>query len=304
MGTTQLKKNMDYTYTFVDKLFRMSVGETADFSCAMYNNDFSLTLEEAQLRKHEVIIEKLNIQEGSKVLDVGSGWGPILKSLKDKGAKGIGVTLSDGQAKSCRANGLDVRVMDFQKITPDTFGIFDAVICLGVSGHICTVDEWKAGRQNQVYANFFKVIHDILPVGGRFYFDTLVFNKEKMLQYSDIDITTDKDSDAYFLALMTKQFPGSWLATGAEQFLRNAESFFKVIDRSNGRLDYVETARQWNKRFNIMSLQKLMLYLSYLPRYLTNREFRYWVSLLKYNPHRVCLERNLMDLDRWVFERV
>lgn len=304
MDTIQLTKNMNYTYTFMDKLFRMSIGETADFSCALYNNDFSLTLEEAQLRKHEEIVEKLNIGEGSKVLDVGSGWGPILEFVKGKGAHGIGVTLSSGQAKACRANGLDVRIMNFREITPETLGIFDAVICLGVSGHICTVEELKAGKQDEIYNNFFKMIYDILLTGGRFYIDTLVFNKEKMVQYSDLDINADKQSDAYFLALMEKQFPGSWLANGEEQILRNAEPYFKVIDKSNGRLDYVETALQWNKRFNKMSFRKFMLYMSYLPRYLTNREFRHWVSLLKYNPHRVCLERNLMDLYRWVFEKV
>ncbi len=304
MDTIQLSKNMNFTYTFLDKLFRMSIGETADFSCALYNNDFSLTLEEAQQRKHEEIAEKLNIREGSKVLDVGSGWGPILEFVKGKGAHGIGVTLSNGQAKACRANGLDVRIMNFREITPETLGIFDAVICLGVSGHICTVEELKAGKQDEIYNNFFKMIHDILPEGGRFYIDTLVFNKEKMVQYSDLDINADKQSDAYFLALMEKQFPGSWLANGDEQILRNAEPYFKVIDKSNGRLDYVETALQWNKRFQKMSFQKFMLYMSYLPRYLTNREFRHWVSLLKYNPHRVCLERNLMDLYRWVFEKV
>lgn len=303
MDTLQRKRNMDFTYTFIDRLFRLSIGETADFSCAIYNDDYSISLEEAQDRKHRDIVKKLRIGKGSRVLDVGSGWGPILNYIRKIGAEGIGVTLSDGQAKACRANGLDVRIMDFRKLTPEAFGTFDAVTCLGVSGHICTVDEWKAGQQDQVYKDFFKSIHDLLPPGGRFYIDTLVFNPETMLDYEQFDINADRNSDEYILALMEKQFPGSWLAYGPEQIQRNAAPYFKVIEKTNGRLDYVETARQWNIRFNRMNFRKFLLYMKYLPRYVTNREFRHWVSLLKYNPHRVCLERNLMDLYRWVLEK-
>ena len=42
------KQEMEFTYTFLDKLFRASLGENADFSGAMYNGDYSLSLEEAK----------------------------------------------------------------------------------------------------------------------------------------------------------------------------------------------------------------------------------------------------------------
>jgi len=42
------QQDLDYTYSTIDKIFRISMGETGDFSGAMYNGDFSLSLEEAQ----------------------------------------------------------------------------------------------------------------------------------------------------------------------------------------------------------------------------------------------------------------
>jgi cyclopropane-fatty-acyl-phospholipid synthase len=68
----------------------------------MYNGNFSIPLETAQERKHAFIAENLQIKPGSKVLDMGCGWGPFLPYLKKIGAKGVGVTLSSGQAEACK----------------------------------------------------------------------------------------------------------------------------------------------------------------------------------------------------------
>ena len=42
------QKDLDFTYTTIDKIFRLSVGETGDYSGAKYDGDFSMSLEEAQ----------------------------------------------------------------------------------------------------------------------------------------------------------------------------------------------------------------------------------------------------------------
>ncbi|HUM46635.1 MAG TPA: class I SAM-dependent methyltransferase, partial [Chitinophagales bacterium] len=71
------KKDLDFTYTTIDKIFRLSVGETGDYSGAKYDGDFSMTLEAAQKAKHKFIADSLNIGKGSKVLDMACGWGPF-----------------------------------------------------------------------------------------------------------------------------------------------------------------------------------------------------------------------------------
>src|SRR5689334_14779339 len=122
------KKDIDFTYTTLDEIFRLSIGETADFSGARYNGNFSMSLEEAQRAKHQFIIDELNIKAGDKVLDMGCGWGPFLKYATAKGARAIGVTLSDGQHAACKKNGFDVFIKDARGITLEDFGIFDAIV--------------------------------------------------------------------------------------------------------------------------------------------------------------------------------
>ena len=96
------KKDIDFTYTTLDRIFRISIGETADFSAAMYNGNFSMTLDQAQKAKHEFIERELDIKKDQKVLDMGSGWGPFLKYMSNKGVRVIGLTLSDGQYRACK----------------------------------------------------------------------------------------------------------------------------------------------------------------------------------------------------------
>ena len=86
-------RDLDFTYTLIDRMFRLSLGEMADFSGARYDGDFTLSLEAAQRRKHEFIVESLGIRRGSRVLDLGCGWGPLLNYLCGLGADAVGVTL-------------------------------------------------------------------------------------------------------------------------------------------------------------------------------------------------------------------
>ena len=57
------KNDLDFTYTTIDEIFRLSVGEMADYSGAMFNGDFSMTIEEAQKKKHTFIANSLGIKK-------------------------------------------------------------------------------------------------------------------------------------------------------------------------------------------------------------------------------------------------
>src|SRR4029453_5737396 len=102
------RADLDFTYSLIDRIFRLSLGELADFSGAKYDGDFSLSLEEAQRRKHEYVAEQIGIGPGGRVLSLGCGWVPLLHFIRRRGASGVGVTLSSAQVAACRRHGLDV----------------------------------------------------------------------------------------------------------------------------------------------------------------------------------------------------
>ncbi len=296
------RKDLEFTYSLIDRIFRLSLGELADFSGAKYDGDFSMSLENAQRRKHEYVADSIGIGPGRRVLDLGCGWGALLNFVRDRGAEGIGVTLSSAQKQSCRRHGLDVHLTDAREVDRDTFGAFDAVASLGAFEHFCSADEHRAGRQLDVYRDVFARAASVLPGGGRLYLQTMVFGRN-MLPIDAVSSEASPDSDAWYLALMQYQFPGSFLPFGAEQVVRAAAPHFALVESSSGRLDYIETIKQWRARFAKRSVRKTLLKAQLVPRYLTSREFRLaFASGVSANS--VCFERELLDHFRLVFEKL
>ena len=295
------RKDLEFTYSLIDRIFRLSLGEMADFSGAKYDGDFSLTLEEAQRRKHDYIAEQIGIEPGRRVLDLGCGWGPLLNYVRSRRATGLGVTLSSAQAEACRRNGLDVHVQDARTVGSDSFGPFDAVASLGAFEHFCSVENYEAGRQDQVYRDLFSHWATVLPPGGRLYLQTMVFGRN-MIPIEEVSIDAPRDSDGWIMALMGRQFPGSWLPFGSEQVITNAEPDFRLVSRVSGRLDYIETIKEWRKRFGEGSFQKTLLKARLVPKWLTSRDFRLaFTSGVSANS--ICFERELLDHFRLVFEK-
>jgi cyclopropane-fatty-acyl-phospholipid synthase len=295
------RADLEFTYSLIDRIFRLSLGELADFSGAKYDGDFSMSLEEAQRRKHDYVAEQIGIGPERRVLDLGCGWGPLLDYVRRRGGTGVGVTLSSAQLAACRRHGLDVHLSDAREVDQETFGRFDAVASLGAFEHFCSPDDYRAGRQDRVYSDLFTRIAGTLPTGGRLYLQTMVFGRN-MIPVEEVSIDAPRGSDAWYVALMERQFPGSWLPFGSEQIVRNAEPSFRLVSSESGRLDYIETIRQWRKRFAAPSFKKTVLKLRLLPRWLTSADFRLaFTSGVSANS--VCFERELLDHYRIVFEK-
>ena len=293
------RADLDFTYSLTDRIIRLSLGELPDFSGAKYDGDFSLTLEQAQRRKHEYIAEQIGIAPGRRVLDLGCGWGGLLNYVRSAGATGVGVTLSAAQAAACRRHGLDVHVHDARKVTRQDFGMFDAVASLGAFEHFCSPADYRAGGQEELYRAFFKRVATVLPDGGRVYLQTMVFGPN-MVPLEQITTQAPRDSDAWIMALLGSQFPGSWLPTNLEQIVRCAEPDFRLLSSQSGRLDYIETINQWNARIGAASFKKTLLKLRLLPRWLTSPEFRLaFTSGVSAN--QIAFQRQLLDHYRLVF---
>jgi cyclopropane-fatty-acyl-phospholipid synthase len=295
------RADLEFTYSLIDRIFRLSLGELADFSGAKYDGDFSLSLEEAQARKRAWVSEQVGIGPGRRVLDLGSGWGPMLAEIRLRGGTGVGVTLSSAQAEACRRHGLEVHVRDARTVTRETFGPFDAVVSLGAWEHFCSPEEHAAGRQDAIYRRVFENVAGLLPPGGRFYLQTMVFGPNAV-RPETATLDAPRGSDSWVLALLAKQFPGSFLPFGSEQVVEAAAPHFRLVERQSGRLDYIETIKQWRRRFGAPSLRKYLLKARLVPIWLTSPDFRLaFTSGVSANS--ITFERELLEHFRLVFEK-
>jgi cyclopropane-fatty-acyl-phospholipid synthase len=300
------RADIDFTYSLTDRVIRLSLGELADFSGAKYDGDFSLTLEQAQRRKHDYVAEQIAIGPGRRVLDLGCGWGPLLDYVRRRGGTGVGLTMSSAQLAACRRHGLDVHLHDAREVTRDHFGGFDAIASLGAFEHFCSPDSYEAGRQDEIYRGLFARMADLLPDRGRLYLQTMVWGRN-MIPAERIDMDAlravpPRGTDEWYIALLGRQFPGSWLPFGSEQVVACADPHFSLVSSESGRLDYIETISQWNARIGARGFRKTLLKLRLLPRWLTSADFRLaFTSGVSAN--KVCFERELLDHYRLVFEK-
>jgi cyclopropane-fatty-acyl-phospholipid synthase len=296
------RKDIDFSYSLTDRVVRLSLGELADFSGAKYDGDFSMTLEQAQRRKHDYVAEQVGIEPGRRVLDLGCGWGGLLNYIRGKGASGLGVTLSEAQLASCLRHGLDVHLQDARQVTRETFGPFDAVVSLGAFEHFCSPDDYADGRQEDIYRGLFANVAGLLPDKGRFYLQTMVFGRN-MIPVDQIDRNAPRESDAWYLAMMGAAFPGSFLPFGQEQVASCAGPHFRLVSSQSGRLDYIETIRQWDRRTEAWNPPLALLKLRLLPKWLTSPDFRF-AHTSGVSSNSACFERELMDHYRLVFEKL
>jgi cyclopropane-fatty-acyl-phospholipid synthase len=132
---------ISHHYDVSNTFYEWILGPSMTYTCACYPEDQS-TLEEAQAHKYDLVAQKLNLQPGMRLLDVGCGWGGMVRhAAKHYGVQALGVTLSRQQAewaaKAIAEDGLtgsaEVRFSDYRDVRE---GNFDAVSSIGLTEHI------------------------------------------------------------------------------------------------------------------------------------------------------------------------
>ena len=297
------QKEIESTYDYMDRIFRSVLGNHGDITCAMYNGDFSMSLEQAQKSKHAYILNGIQFKKGDMVLDIGCGWGPMLKALKDAGGQGFGLTISPAQAKNCIANDLQVALRDWKKIEPGSLGKFDGIVSVGAFEAFCSIEELLSNRQEEIYARFFKLCHQLLKDNRRLFLQTMMWGKYVPAP-EDLNIKARKLSDQWVLGYLARFYPGSWLPNNLEQIQKCAAPYFRLISENNGRLDYIQTLSEWGEKIGQFNLNKFLLELRLFPKYILSRNFRQQITSLKYSCNRLCFEREIMSHQRLIFEKI
>ena len=213
-------------YDVSNTFYEWVLGPSMTYTCAVYP-DAESTLEEAQENKYRLIFEKLRLQPGDRLLDVGCGWGGMVRYAARRGVRAIGATLSAEQATwaqhAIQAEGLaelaEVRHTDYRDVREEQF---DAVSSIGLTEHI--------GVKN--YPLYFGFLKSKLRTGG------LLLNH---------CITRHDNKSTSFAGGFTDRyvFPDGEL-TGSGRINTEVQDVgFEVLHTENFRHHYAMTLRDW-----------------------------------------------------------
>jgi cyclopropane-fatty-acyl-phospholipid synthase len=125
------QRNISEHYDLSNEFFALWLDPTMTYSSAYWDQP-GATLEQAQVRKYDVLCRKLRLQPGDHVLEIGSGWGGFsLHAAKTFGCRVTTVTISQAQfdeasrriAAAGLADRIDLRLQDYRELT----GQFDKI---------------------------------------------------------------------------------------------------------------------------------------------------------------------------------
>lgn len=216
-------------YDVSNTFYEWVLGPSMTYTCAVYP-ELTASLETAQENKYRLIFEKLRLKPGDRLLDIGCGWGGMVRYAARRGVSVIGATLSAEQAewaqKAIAEEGLgdlaEVRHSDYRDITE---GDFDAVSSIGLTEHI--------GVSN--YPAYFTFIRDKLRVGGMLlnHCITRPDNARKNRAGSFIDRYVFPDGEL----------------TGSGKIISKLQDIggMEVLHEENFRDHYAMTLRDWNR---------------------------------------------------------
>ena len=225
------RANIAFHYDLGNDFYHAWLDDSMTYSSAMFAPGD--TLEQAQSRKIHALLDRLQLEPGQRLLEIGCGWGSLAEiAARDYGVEVVGLTLSAEQKAFADARIAAAGLSDRARIEltdyRDVGGDYDAV---------ASVEMVEAVGQDY-WAAYLQTIARVLKPGGRAALQLISIREELFDAYA---------ASADFI--QTYVFPGGMLVSEA-RFQAIAElAGLSWRDRTGFGLDYAETLRQWRHRY-------------------------------------------------------
>jgi cyclopropane-fatty-acyl-phospholipid synthase len=243
------KKTVVNCYDFFDRIFPEC--GLLDLTDGMYCGDPTLSLERAQENQINWLLDQVGCVEGSRILDIGCGYGTLLAAAERRGAMAVGITLSTPQARRCVRNGLDARVMDYREIDGRWHGSFDAIVANGSIEHFVQPQDAIAGKADAIYRGLFETCSQLLDrrsPSGRVATTVIHLHRyhpdpQDLVRHP---LTFMPFSEGFHSAILERCMGGFYPNEG--QLERCAGPHFQLVTEVDGTEDYRLTSEEWLDR--------------------------------------------------------
>ena len=227
----QARENIAAHYDLGNDFYAAWLDETMSYSSAIFEDGDDLA--SAQQRKIHALLDRLDIGEGTRLLEIGCGWGSLAIEAAKKGAKVTCLTLSAEQkgyasgkiAQLQLSDRIDIKLLDYREIS----GEYDA---------IASVEMVEAVGQAYWPAYMDCLARNLVP-GGRAALQYISIRPELFPAYAQ---------SADFI--QTYIFPGGMLIDEPSFEALARERGLTWQDRHGFGMDYAETLRQWRLRYD------------------------------------------------------
>ncbi|MFD6990128.1 class I SAM-dependent methyltransferase [Streptomyces sp. NPDC059943] len=229
------RDNISHHYDLSNELFALFLDETLSYSSALFRGfpaDASL-LPAAQHRKIDRLLDEARVGPGTRLLEIGTGWGELAIRAAARGASVVTVTLSREQLdlaeKRIRAAGMEdrvtVRLCDYRRVG----GTFDAVVSV----------EMIEAVGEEFWPEYFTTLDRLLAPGGRIALQAITMPHDRLLASR----TTHTWIGKYI-------FPGGLIpSVEVMEQLTAAHTSLRVVERDGFGPHYAQTLRLWRERF-------------------------------------------------------
>jgi cyclopropane-fatty-acyl-phospholipid synthase len=239
-GATRMRPHFEEIqahYDLSDDFFGTFQDPSRTYSCAFFERD-DATLEEAQMAKIDLALGKLDLRPGMTLLDVGCGWGSLMKRAAEKyDVNVIGLTLSKNQSVYCEHLLKQIDSDRSREVFLRGWEEFDAPV-----DRIVSIEAFEAFPKER-YAAFFETCFRILPTGGRLVLQTIMGHPLKRWPDMGIPITI---SDLKFMRFIAKEiFPGGAVPCDEDIVEFSGGAGFSVEQTQYLNEHYVRTLDAW-----------------------------------------------------------
>lgn len=226
-------------YDISNDFYGVWLDSTLTYSCGLWKH-YGDTLKTAQQRKLDYLARASGAVAKKRVLDIGCGWGGMLRRLRGRhGVEHVvGLTLSEAQAASVSGwadSSCEVRVENWADHTPGE--TYDAILSVEAFEHFAAMGMSRTARVG-AYREFFARCHEWLPRHGRLVLQTSAKGNNMRLEIQTV-------RDMRFI--VDRIFPESELPWASE-ILQASEHRFDVVSARNDPEDYVRTLGEWLAR--------------------------------------------------------